>query len=346
MSYKNLRSELIKSAYFTESNEYTESNSDRFYSSNNWYFKLDNENKESNENNEENQENNENRPKLNWYEELLDKNNNFKNNQFKKYILFPRKIDDNYYIQPEQQLEQLTFVGKHHFFYSSKENRSKIYTYERFLVVRTEDHIRDRDFLKAFNETTYKLPQKLSDELKQVINQVGKQPFFEMNPAIMQYVWGGHQINVLKGFQDLLLIAETWEVSTHPYGQSEVSLNAEYSIPLREIVQKTNQSDGHLPFMVKYLDCHNSLSVQCHPDDITAQYLYGSDKLKQKPKDLSIFKLKDEGGKEESFYVLQTASNQEFHLFLGFSKEELAPIAKSLNPILESYGSEGVKISK
>jgi mannose-6-phosphate isomerase class I len=85
-------------------------------------------------------------------------------------------------------------------------------------------------------------------------------------------------------------------------------------------------SDGDLSFMTKYLDCHESLSVQVHPNRATARYLSKNG-----------LQLQDDFGKEESFYVIQKAPHRRVHLFLVFDRDSLAPIAQDLRPILLNY---------
>lgn len=212
-----------------------------------------------------------------------------------------------------------------------------LYAHARFLVVRTEDHIRHREFREAFDEAVrYQIsPAPMLTRERSQIDPDGFS-FIETVPVAMEYVWGGHDIANLKGLPEehrRRRIAETWEVSTHPSGPSSVYLNLRHPVPLPEVIRAHGTSrDGHLPFMVKYLDCHEPLSMQVHPNGATAAYLYYF-------KGPGTFRLQDHLGKEESFYVIRRAAHQPFQLFLGFERERLAPIARHLRPILLDYAA-------
>jgi mannose-6-phosphate isomerase class I len=242
--------------------------------------------------------------------------------------------------RPRQDLEQITHIGKLLVVRLSEREPGKpergIYAHSRFLLVRTEDDIRHSQFREAFDEAVQEPTQpdlSLTSEHQKI--ESGRSPFLETVPAEMPYVWGGYIIRILKGLPERR-VAETWEVSTHSSGLSSVYLNLKQPIPLPVVLRALdNSSSGHLPFMAKYLDCHEPLSVQVHPNYATAQYLYGEEKKKP-----GTFRLQDDSGKEESFYVLRTATHEPFHLFLGFDRDSLDSIAQSLRPILSEYAGK------
>ena len=114
-----------------------------------------------------------------------------------------------------------------------------------------------------------------------------------LEPAAKDYLWGGSRLNddFGKGI-DLSPLAETWECSTHPDGESRV--NGE---PLSRVLSRHPEWLGthplrtmggrpELPILIKLIDAQQDLSVQVHPDDAYA--------------------LKHEGslGKTEFWYVL------------------------------------------
>lgn len=86
--------------------------------------------------------------------------------------------------------------------------------------------------------------------------------------------------------------------------------------------------------MAKYLDCHKELSIQVHPDRATAKH------LSQK----GGFRLRNSWGKEESFYVVKEAPLQTFHLYLGFEREALDPIARNLRQQLLKIAAKGSSV--
>ena len=130
---------------------------------------------------------------------------------------------------------------------------------------------------------------------------------FLLEPAAKDYLWGGSRLNddFGKGI-DLKPLAETWECSTHPDGESLV--NGE---PLSRVLSRHPEWLGthplqtmggrpELPILIKLIDAQQDLSVQVHPDDAYA--------------------LKHEGslGKTEFWYVL--AARDGARLVYGFDQ--------------------------
>lgn len=142
---------------------------------------------------------------------------------------------------------------------------------------------------------------------------------FLLKPAAKDYLWGGSRLNDDFGKAiPLSPLAETWECSTHPDGQSTV---AETGEPLGALlVRRPDYLGTHplrltggkaeLPILIKLIDAKQNLSVQVHPDDDYA--------------------LKHENcrGKTEMWYILAAKRNAE--LIYGFrqnlSREQLSRI--------------------
>ena len=131
---------------------------------------------------------------------------------------------------------------------------------------------------------------------------------FLLEPAAKDYLWGGSRLNEDFGKNiDLSPLAETWECSTHPDGESRV--NGE---PLSRVLTrhpewlgahplKTSGGRPELPILIKLIDARQDLSVQVHPDDAYA--------------------LEHEGslGKTEMWYVL--AAQPGAKLVYGFDQD-------------------------
>ena len=129
-------------------------------------------------------------------------------------------------------------------------------------------------------------------------------------PAAKDYLWGGSRLNDDFGKQiPLSPLAETWECSTHPDGQSIVvdtgetlgdvlTAHPEYlgTHPL-----KTTNGKPELPILVKLIDAKKDLSIQVHPDDEFALRVEGS------------------LGKTEMWYVLDAKKNTS--LIYGFKTD-------------------------
>ena len=298
MSYADATARLYKPAYFKEKPGKQEEK--RSYSSGVWYLNLEDQ--------------------KTWY--------NPESKPFTTYAVSVHQEMRQLHLR--QDIEQLTHVEgvsvrpiKH-----TKPSRGGLHAYDRFLVVRREDHIRNRTFYKAFEQAQqapFHVPSFDQPEIQQAFKVM------ECSPAKMRYIWGGNAIASLKGIPGEF-IAETWEVSTHPLGPSSLFLNLQHPVPLSEKLRHEPVSTGQthqeeqFPWMVKYLDCHDALSLQVHPNAATAQYL--SEKG---------FNVRDAWGKEESFYVIRTSLHEPFHLFFGFDREQLGPIARKLRPLLSTY---------
>lgn len=84
---------------------------------------------------------------------------------------------------------------------------------------------------------------------------------FKLVPAVIEKIWGGTKLRILKKISKDILVGETWEVSVHSDGPSKVN-----SQNLDGLIDKSR-----LPYLVKFIDTTDNLSVQVHPDDIYAR---------------------------------------------------------------------------
>jgi Phosphomannose isomerase len=131
---------------------------------------------------------------------------------------------------------------------------------------------------------------------------------FMLKPAAKDYLWGGSRLNDNFGKNIALTpLAETWECSTHPEGQSIVVCTGE---PLGDVLKAHPEylgthayavADGAFPILIKLIDANRDLSVQVHPDDAYALV-----------KESSL-------GKAEMWYVLDAKPGSE--LVYGFNQD-------------------------
>ena len=134
---------------------------------------------------------------------------------------------------------------------------------------------------------------------------------FLLFPAAKDYLWGGNRINDDFGKNiDVHPLAETWECSTHPDGESLVWSGEHKGLKLSEVLKKHPEylgkhaqsiNNGDLPIIVKLIDAEQNLSVQVHPDDE-----YASEK-------------ENSLGKSEMWYVL--SSKEDSKLVYGFNQD-------------------------
>ncbi len=132
---------------------------------------------------------------------------------------------------------------------------------------------------------------------------------FLLCPAWKDYLWGGTKLKKEYGKQFAAdRIAETWECSVHPSGESVIASGVYQGLPLGKFLAKFPQALGThgqgmagLPILMKLIDAEQDLSVQVHPDD--------------------SFALRNEGepGKTEMWVILQADPGAT--LVYGFSHD-------------------------
>ena len=134
-------------------------------------------------------------------------------------------------------------------------------------------------------------------------------------PNLHPVVWGGEQLCSFKGLDPVSEpIGESWEVSAVPSSISIVSNGTERGRNLVEVINDapaemlgravSQQYDGKLPLLVKFIDAKRDLSIQVHPNDEMAQRVHGK------------------MGKSEMWYVIK--ADEGSYLYAGF-KEHITP---------------------
>lgn len=104
-------------------------------------------------------------------------------------------------------------------------------------------------------------------------------------PYFRPQVWGGRRLVDVanKELPPGVAVGESWEISAQPRHVSVVESGTWKGKTLDQIWQAARidlvgSAAEHLPafpWLIKWLDCHDVLSVQVHPDDATAQKLLG-----------------------------------------------------------------------
>lgn len=141
-------------------------------------------------------------------------------------------------------------------------------------------------------------------------NSPWKNEPFLLKPAGKDYLWGGTRLN--DDFsKDIAMspLAETWECSTHPDGQSLAASGQFQGEPLGDVLRRHPEylgthvrGQGGLPILIKLIDARQDLSVQVHPDDAYAS----------RHENGSL-------GKTEMWYVLDTAGDA--RIVYGFRQD-------------------------
>ncbi len=99
---------------------------------------------------------------------------------------------------------------------------------------------------------------------------------FLLRPAVKDNLWGGTRLrDDFNKETDYSIVAETWECSTHPSGESIVVTGRNAGMTLTQVLRsnpeylgtKAQDPDGQLPILIKFIDAKQDLSVQVHPSD-------------------------------------------------------------------------------
>ena len=136
---------------------------------------------------------------------------------------------------------------------------------------------------------------------------------FRLKAPCKDYLWGGEKLRAYGKISDSDRIAESWELSCHPDGESIVMDGESAGRTLSAVLAEHPEAMGEhcrkfdrFPVLVKLIDAKDDLSVQVHPDDAYALAHEG------------------EYGKTEMWYIVEAAPDAE--LIYGFresiTKEE------------------------
>ncbi len=132
----------------------------------------------------------------------------------------------------------------------------------------------------------------------------------KLDPAYKDYLWGGTKLRDLYGKQcDFDIIAESWELSAHPAGNSIVASGRHKGQPFgkyletvgRQVMGWKCSALQAFPLLVKLIDAREDLSVQVHPGDDYA------------------LENENEYGKNEMWYIVDAEPGA--GLYIGFNRD-------------------------
>ncbi len=152
-------------------------------------------------------------------------------------------------------------------------------------------------------------------------------------PILRQLIWGGRRLGTVlhKPIGEANDYAESWELSDYRDVVSVVSEGPLAGTTLRELVRHRSQellgSDlsgrDEFPLLVKFIDAHEVLSVQVHPDDEKGKRLAG------------------DNGKTETWVIVDAAPGSLIYAGLrpGVSREQFATAiaAGQVEPLLHRF---------
>ena len=158
-------------------------------------------------------------------------------------------------------------------------------------------------------------------------------------PYFKQVIWGGTKICDYKGISHPASdIGESWEISVVPGQESVVEKGRYQGWPLSRLIRQFGENilggrvfrkyGGKFPLLVKFIDAHDRLSVQVHPDDRLAWERHES------------------MGKSELWYIISSKPGAKIYVGL---KEQLSPddfsrrVAEGtfINAVAESESNPG-----
>ncbi len=112
----------------------------------------------------------------------------------------------------------------------------------------------------------------------------------KLAPAFKDYLWGGTKLrdvyNKPCGYEK---VAESWELSTHPAGESRISGGEFDGMTLSEYFKARPEALGEhvkkfesFPVLIKLIDAKEPLSIQVHPSDeyaLEVEHEYGKTEM-------------------------------------------------------------------
>lgn len=122
----------------------------------------------------------------------------------------------------------------------------------------------------------------------------------KLQPVINDYLWGGRKLAELFGREGGERIAESWEVSVHPDGESRCEKGT-LSQYLKANPHAVDRTGSDFPVLIKYIDAKQNLSVQVHPNDEYAR------------------RVENDNGKTETWYIVQ--ADEDAGIYCGFRRD-------------------------
>ena len=135
---------------------------------------------------------------------------------------------------------------------------------------------------------------------------------FKFESFLKTTIWGGEQIAAFKGIDtDQHNVGESWEISDVPGHESVVATGEDKGLNLKALIEKYKDRlvgeqvyakfGNQFPLLVKFIDSHQNLSVQVHPNDELAMKRHGC------------------RGKSEMWYVIKAEPGAK--IYTGLRKE-------------------------
>lgn len=152
-------------------------------------------------------------------------------------------------------------------------------------------------------------------------------------PILKELIWGGRRLESLLGktLGPGAHYAESWEIADHRDDVSRVAEGPLKGVSLRELIRERGtellgpalRGRDQFPLLVKFLDAHQVLSVQVHPDDALGR------------------KLANDNGKTEAWVIMHAEPGSLIYAGLrtGVTREAFAAAiaAGTVEPLLHRF---------
>ena len=152
----------------------------------------------------------------------------------------------------------------------------------------------------------------------------------QFTPILRRLIWGGRRLGTVlhKPIGDASDYAESWEISDYRDSVSVLENGPLAGSTIRELIQWYNpgllgpalRGARSFPLLVKYIDAHQDLSVQVHPDDAKGR------------------RLANDSGKTETWVILEADPGSLIYAGLkqGVSRNQFADAIRSggVEPLL------------
>lgn len=116
---------------------------------------------------------------------------------------------------------------------------------------------------------------------------------FKMFSVTKDYIWGGERLTKKYNKGTGGIVAESWELSCHPEGESLMEGGKSFAQYIKENpeVLGSDRASDEFPILIKFIDAAKDLSVQVHPDNDRARTL------------------ENDKGKTEMWYIVDAEKN-------------------------------------
>lgn len=162
----------------------------------------------------------------------------------------------------------------------------------------------------AIGEILHDMVSIVTKDLNETELGMAYDPVIKLRPALKDYLWGGQQLKEKYGIHtDMNIVAEAWELSAHPDGESIVSSGKHSGLSFATYIEKIGKEAlgwkcaplQSFPILVKFIDAKGNLSIQVHPDDDYA------------------LENENQYGKNEMWYVVDSKPGS--GLYVGFNRD-------------------------